>query len=205
VPPLRQADPLLGAAPCAASDLRLDLTALSFSSWRSASWPLPTRSSARRRASGTPQTVAATMADPELSTQIVCKAPTAPIAALESIFRRKRHCICYHRRRRCRRRRRRRRRRRQHSLPDQRSLAGTSNAKAAGVTPPHGTMRKSSSRAANRRRSHHQTARHQGGWAALRCPGQPVPNLQQAFELRSCHLRAPCPPSRDACASPSLW
>ena len=191
--PLRQADLLLGAAPCAASDLRLDLTASSFSSWRSASWPLPTRSSARRRASGTPQTVAATMADPELSTQIVRKAPTAPIAALESIFRRrKRHYICY-------------RRRRQHSLPDQRSLAGTSNAKAAGVTLPRGITRRSSSRTANRRRSHHQTARHQGGWAALRCPGRPVPSLQQAFELRSCHRLAPCPPSQDACASPSLW
>ena len=94
---------------------------------------------------------------------------------------------------------------RQHSLPDQRSLAGTSSARAAGVTLPHGTMRRSSSRAAARRRSHHPTARHEGGWAALRCRSRPVRSLQKAFELRSCHLRAPCPPSRGACASPSLW
>ena len=66
--------------------------------------------------------------------------------------------------------------------------------------PPHGTMRRSSSRAATRRRLHHPTARHQGGWAALRCPG-----LHQAFEVRSCHRLAPCPPSRGACASRSLW
>ena len=94
---------------------------------------------------------------------------------------------------------------RQHSLPDQRSLAGTSNATAAGVTLPRGTMRRTSSWAAARRRSHHPTARHQGGWAALRCPGRPVPSLQQAFELRSGHRRAPCPPSRGACAFQSLW
>ena len=94
---------------------------------------------------------------------------------------------------------------RQHSLPDQRSLAGTSSARAAGVTLPHGTMRRSSSRAATQRRSHHPTARHEGGWAALRCRSRPVRSLQKAFELRSCHLRAPCPPSRGACDSPSLW
>ena len=61
-----------------------------------------------------------------------------------------------------------------HSLQDQRSLAGTSNAKGAGVTLPHGTMRGSSSRAATRRRSHRPTARRQGGWDALRCPCRPA-------------------------------
>ena len=90
------------------------------------------------------------------------------------------------------------------SLPDQRSLAGTSSARAAGVTLPHGTMRRSSSRAAARRRSRHPTARHEGGWAALRCRSRPVRSLQKAFELRSCHLRAPCPPSRGACDFQSL-
>ena len=92
----------------------------------------------------------------------------------------------------------------QHSLPDQRSLAGMSNPRAAGVTLPQGTMRRSSSRAANRQRSHHQTARRQGGWVALRCPGRPVSSLHQTFELRSGHRIAPHPPSRGACASPRL-
>ena len=92
-----------------------------------------------------------------------------------------------------------------HSLQDQRSLAGTSNAKGAGVTLPHGTMRGSSSRAATRRRSHRPTARRQGGWDALRCPCRPASSLQQALELRSGHRRAPCPPSQGACASRSLW
>ena len=94
---------------------------------------------------------------------------------------------------------------RQRSLPDQRSLAGTSSAMAAGATPPHGTMDRILSRTATRQRSHHLTARLQGGWAALRCPGRHVPSLHQEFELRSCHLLAPCRPSRGACASPSLW
>ena len=92
-----------------------------------------------------------------------------------------------------------------HSLQDQRSLAGTSNAKGAGVTLPHGTTRGSSSRAATRRRSHRPTARRQGGWDALRCPCRPASSLQQALELRSGHRRAPCPPSQGACASRSLW
>ena len=123
---------------------------------------------------------------------------------LESIL----HLRSNRRRRRLRRRRRPRRSRRpcrQLSRPDQRSLAGTSSTRAADVTLPHGTMHRILSRTASQRRSHPPTAWHQGGWAALRCRSRPVPSLQQAFELRSCHLLAPCPPSRGACASPSLW
>jgi hypothetical protein len=163
-------------------------TASSISSWRSAFLASRTRSSARRRATSTPQTVYATMADPELRTQAVRMALTAPIAAPESIFRHRSRRPC-----------------RQYSLQNQRSLGGTSSATAAGVTLPHGTMRRSSSRAATRRRSHPPTAWHQGGWAASRCRSRPVPSLQQAFELRSCHRLASCPPSQGACASPSLW
>ena len=168
--------------------LRILGYASSFSSWRPASLSSPTRSSARRRATSTPQTVFATTADPELRTQTVRQALTAPIAALESIFRHRSRHPCH-----------------QYSLRNQRSLGGTSSATAAGVTLPHGTMQRSSSRASTRRCSRHPTARHQSGWGALRCPGRPVPSLQQAFELRSCHLLASCPPSRAACASPSLW
>ena len=166
--------------------------------------------SARTYATGRPMPFAMTVATVP-SPCCARTAPTAPIAALESLFfffsfrrrrRRRRqhhgcHCPrCRHPRRRpcC-----------QHSLPDQRSLAGTSNATAAGVTPPHETMRRISSRPANQRRLHHPTARHQGGWAALQCPGRPAPSLPQAFELRSYHRLAPCPPSQGACASRSLW
>jgi len=47
------------------------------------------------------------------------------------------------------------------------SQAGTSNAKAAGASLPHGTMRRDSSQAVSRQCSHHPTARHEGGSAAL--------------------------------------
>ena len=171
--------------------------------------------SARTYATGRPMPFAMTVA-PVPSPCCARTAPTAPIAALESpffffSFRRRRRRRRRHRRQhhgcRCPRCRRPRRPRpcRQHSLPGQHSLAGTSSVGAAGGTLPHGTMHRILSRTASQRRSHPPTAWHQGGWAASRCRSRPVPSLQQAFELRSCHLLASCPPSQDACASPSLW
>ena len=171
--------------------------------------------SARTYATGRPMPFAMTVA-PVPSPCGARTAPTAPIAALESpffffSFRRRRRRRRRHRRQhhgcRCPRCRRPRRPRpcRQHSLPGQHSLAGTSSVGAAGGTLPHGTMHRILSRTATRQRSHHPTARHQGGWVALPCPGRPVSSLHQEFEPRSCHRLAPCRPSRGACASPSLW